>query len=111
MSAKHTPGPWELWSFHHHGDTAFSIRDAYRELPGAEDGLATGRDCEARDNANSNLIAAAPDLAEAAERARAFLEMFDAPSFLAQYHPDLWDAADGVIVALREALAKARGEE
>lgn len=94
MSGKHTPGPWEV-----HGC----------ELVGWNTLLATlhwhsGR--EAENAADARLIAAAPDLKDAAADALAGWR------YIRANYGDLYGVGwDRVEEALAAALAKARGEQ
>ena len=91
MSAKHTPGPWKVARQNPSPTTGEWM------IAGAKPGyLAEVRDCGSGDvEANARLIAAAPDLLEAAESVIA-----------------TWERGDlaGAVCALDEAIAKAKGE-
>jgi len=98
----HTPGPWSH-DYRHNRNGGYSqeVFDERGELiataawyPVKLDDIITTTNREA----NARLIAAAPDLLEAAERALAELEMFCAGTSL------------GEIGKLRAAIAKARGQ-
>lgn len=99
MSAGHTPGPWVALK---HG-----CSDDFQWLVFAEDGNANEGDsliCEVNplDGADARLIAAAPELLEALEEARPYVQ-------------NVWEAG-GDEFTLRKlalidaAIAKARGE-
>ena len=63
MSNKHTPGPWLI---HPHIDIEYSIFDQ----------MGTTHVCDVTDEADAKLIAAAPELLEAAEALLVIAEFF-----------------------------------
>jgi len=91
---KHTPGPWEVLQETWHGD--IEVHGIY-----AKDGTRiVETDCGhyPPNLPDARLIAAAPELLEAAKEAK--LELCR--------HPDL-DAVDAVLLKLGQAIAKAEG--
>lgn len=90
----HTPGPWWLRPTHDHGKYILGSSSAGSEHAVAE--------CHSGDD-NARLIAAAPDLLAACERAKGFVESWE------KQLGD-WDEVDqNTINAINAAIAKARG--
>lgn len=106
METKHTPGPWFV---EHHewlqkGHCAISSKD-HGELAQVvwcmEDDECIGRNSPEKE-ANARLIAAAPELLEAAQKVLAWYEAEEDHS----KEPDFYKRMD----AIRAAIAKATGE-
>ena len=115
MSA-HTPGPWDWFTDLDHdkdGPARYLKRpgaQCVRKLVGSNGqgffwtiGTTVGL-TPATDEANARLIAAAPDLLEAARDLVRFIER-DWP----QIHPDGDLLHGGALIAIRAAIAKAEG--
>ena len=115
--SKHTPGPWEyVPSTEHHGPyvttgadmTYGDIADCYVMSKPAEWSTRNGGDSKPiphqheRADANARLIAAAPDLLEAATAALGMLT--------GNLDGD-WDSDVDPVVMLRAAISKATGEQ
>ena len=101
-NAAHTPGPWSYNRDEggEHGHVVSTGEYNICELPDAGDGASPDTE------ANARLIAAAPDLFEAAERAlQALQENYDRYDNCQWHDPDERDA----YVALRSAIAKSKG--
>lgn len=79
MNAKHTPGPWAVAPDPEYPEEAFSV---YTDQPGHINAEIAGRICDA---ANARLIAAAPALYAALERAESNLRDFADPD--GEYRP------------------------
>ena len=98
MSAKHTPGPWAI-------DGCVSLGNV-DVIYGS--GRITMMDCEndeINDDelfANAALIAAAPDLLAALERAEGFISGFE--------DDDTQEGVTEMLAAIRAALVNAKGE-
>jgi hypothetical protein len=98
MSAKHTPGPWAI-----DGCASLGNMDV---IYGS--GRITMMECEndeINDDelfANAALIAAAPDLLAALERAEGFISGFE--------DDDTQEGVTEMLAAIRAALANAKGE-
>jgi len=85
MNTRHTPGPWQTWE---NGDGEYGI-----ERNGDSLGTMEGQNAKA----NARLIAAAPDLLEAA---RSMIDWQDTPAHVrGDFRP--------IQKALRQAIAKA----
>lgn len=98
MNTKFTPGPWA-----NSGPTQYSEQSEWiyggphrARVAQVQFGLNYGQDMEAEVAANAHLIAAAPELYEAAENLVIAIGMG-------------WEL-DGVVDVMNAALAKARGE-
>lgn len=98
--SKHTPGPWQ------YRRSSTSSTDYYEIIPAGElGGWKDGRYLSvsgAIDEHDARLIAAAPDLLEAAE---AIVARWDSPLWKDQPHTGTF------IDQLRAAIAKAKGEQ
>lgn len=96
---KHTPGPWRI-----HKYSTDLIKDAER-IVGADGSSVVmdvyGKTLENAD-ANAQLIAAAPDLLEVAER------LMNLDSFISM-HVSFREPWENIIKVARAAIAKARG--
>jgi hypothetical protein len=102
--SKHTPGPWEvigldIASKHGLGDT--KRRWIIAEVAEGAGGPGFPENQADPAQANAHLIAAAPDMLEAAER---LVQELDA------IRPDAMDEDLDAMPALRRAIAKAKGE-
>jgi hypothetical protein len=99
--AKHTPGPWSVQPGSSNpliGSAEYTVAEVLDDcFPDTE-----------QQQANASLIAAAPDLLAACEKAEAFvkyaLEFWDWRNF-----PNLEESAQLLATQLREAKAKATG--
>lgn len=106
--AKHTPGPWVLCVADDDSD-AYTIFSEDQLIDGRiEAGVWDDRVASAglnHDNyeANARLIAAAPELLAAADRAESFISGFD--------DDNTQDDVAGMLRDLRTAIAKATGSE
>lgn len=102
MSTQHTPGPWDIEQ-DEPADWEFGEAHHYRVM---DEGGCTVARCYQQPHdtwtakANARLIAAAPDLLEAAE---AMVTKYDSGAF------DSFDAFLDSFDALRAAIAKAKG--
>lgn len=111
MSAKHAPGPWTYESDHTHRQ--YNIRMlghligtraeakhicTVNNLPPH---VLANRD-QSTAEANARLIAAAPDLLAALDRAEAFISGFE--------DDDTQEGVTEMLAAIRAALANAKGE-
>ena len=107
MSAGHTPGPWTYESDHTHRQ--FNIRMlghligtrhicTVNDLPPH---VLANRD-QSTAEANARLIAAAPAMLAALDRAEAFISGFE--------DDDTQEGVTEMLAAIRAALANARGE-
>lgn len=85
---KHAPGPWEVTS--HNGRPAvYSESCCVATCSLQEDG-----------EANAHLIAAAPELMDACQRALVFMQ---------GDQPAPWNSVNAVMAILKKAIAKAEG--
>ena len=107
MTARFTPGPWEVYDDLEHPLHLIWWREVSAEPEGP--GILVARTCFApASEANAHLIAAAPDMYEALESAAEHVCSFRCPS--------AWRTADGPpphspeCQAITAALAKARGQ-
>lgn len=94
LIAKHTPGPWahcENVAGNIIGSDGVVICSVYGSEARAEE-----------DDANQALIAAAPDLLAALDRAEAFIAGFE--------DDDTQEGIPEMLAAIRAAIAKAKGE-
>ena len=97
---KHTPGPWELFESTKYSKSLFSHDGAFiASIDGGKPGEVSIDEMQA----NSRLIAAAPDLVWALER---MLREHDALQMATGKTGDRWEAA----TYARATLAKAKGE-
>jgi hypothetical protein len=96
MTAQHTPGPWPAPE-HDSSDTS---ANEWYDIPGVCRMVYT--------EADANLIAAAPDLLEAATSARAMFRAIAARSSDIGFHASVFA---GTLTALQAAIAKAEGEK
>lgn len=97
--SKHTPGPWTTWQNEAEGLDRHVISAHESEGPFWQIGVAWAYDEDNEAAANARLIAAAPDLLEAA---RAILEA---------YHDDNWPSKVALKMdKLTVAIIKAAGE-
>jgi cytochrome c556 len=97
MEQKHTPGPWSIGSPLNNPNNGFPIRSESGEE------VAVVADWSHRANierANARLIAAAPDLLEAAIHAEETLSLYVAET----------GEPGAALDALRAAIAKAKGD-
>ena len=104
MSAKHTPGPWNIY------DEPRGYGFCVRTEPGGEiiaDYSCFLKEVEQPARANARLIAAAPDLLEALRLCMTFIvelaESGDAGFWDAEKTPE--------VIAARAAIARATGEQ
>lgn len=96
---KHTPGPWVAHDGTQHGGRRWGCWDVFADDKPGTYVAGVNRD-NPDDEANARLIAAAPELLKAAERAERMLaEVTPANSY-----------AGSPLAELRTAIAKATGE-
>lgn len=112
---KHTPGPWfqEVHDLPLGKGKVISIQTRKSFDPDDEDDdptLASIYSLDSVDFANANLIAAAPDLLEAAEMAMAWWSKNEFLTIGERGDYNLFDDEPEFITYARAAIAKARGE-
>ncbi len=94
----HTPGPWTVTDVDTQYARAFVQMSDGSEISGS-DGV---REVESLSIADAHLIAAAPELLAACQRALAYIEYLD---------PVNTSSPSGIVVLLRAAIANAEGRE
>lgn len=109
---KHTPGPWHLQDYN--GATVSIHSRPYTVNPENGDCYPNGQlvakvwlQGSDFDDANANLIAAAPEMLEQLERCLANIETLNA--FIADRCPDMISGPSDTEVMARKVIAKARG--
>lgn len=97
MSGKHTPGPWEVL-----GGLRTVVRGTGRQKI-AEITVPYGDDLRGHilTKANAHLMAAAPEMLAALDRAEAFIAGFE--------DDETQDGITEMLAAIRAAIAKAKG--
>ncbi len=121
MSAKHTPGPWEFGP--NHSSTGLAGQLVVRpagEFPHGEWVADVGSMYDDHREANARLIAAAPDLLEVAQAARARIALerdvfVDCNAYpdgsLLQADKATLDGMNELLARMDAAIAKATGEK
>lgn len=114
--SKHTPGPWKVggateWDAEYGGDA-----DAYSTQPISADGFETVcivvglNDEDAKFDANTRLIAAAPELLAALKAVDPFGDLQPAKAMKAGLSKGEQASFDEIIEKVRAAIAKAEGK-
>ena len=110
---KHTPAPWEVRKNPHH-KRRYDIYSEGRHIAYVGPGHTSPEDypegCAIMDEANADLIAAAPDMLAALER---LMQVIERSYGIVNYYDDggteAWDEMEEV-KAIKAAIAKAKGE-
>lgn len=110
VKVKHSPGPWKAIRNSCYYDIKTAQDDYCQGIAGTHQNKYIGVD-EDVEKANANLIAAAPDMYEALQRANQFITNGIELGYIRMPDADLQDPASETPGIIRKALKKANGEE